>query len=198
MIRRGQPRPRIRRRHRRPRRRTQARHRRRLKTPRQCRQRVAIRPRCRRPKLRRPASLRLASPESSRLTARANPGANKGPQHADAAGLLYMSHVAAAHRLSHDSRVEAEPKTWWVYLLACRGGRTYAGIAIDVKARFLLHRTGKGAKFTRANPPRKILGAQAFPNRSEALKAEYALKQLNRSEKLAWARRWSTAATESV
>lgn len=79
-------------------------------------------------------------------------------------------------------------KVWWVYLLACKGGRTYAGIAIDVGARFLAHREGKGAKFTRANKPLKILGAQSFPSRSEALKAEYALKQLERPDKLLWAR----------
>jgi putative endonuclease len=115
-------------------------------------------------------------------------------------GLSICTHVAAAHALSPDSYVEAttKSKTWWVYLLACRGGRTYAGIAIDVNARFLLHRTGKGAKFTRANPPRKILGAQAFSSRSEALKAEYALKQLDRSAKLAWARRFSTLTTKAV
>jgi putative endonuclease len=84
----------------------------------------------------------------------------------------------------------SKPKTWWLYLLACRGGRTYAGIAIDVDARFLLHRSGKGAKFTRANPPHRILAAQSFASRSEALKAEYALKQLDRPAKLAWARAW--------
>jgi putative endonuclease len=80
-------------------------------------------------------------------------------------------------------------KTWWLYLLACRNGRTYTGIALDVNARFELHRSGKGAKFTRANPPRKILAVQPFTSRSEALKAEYALKQLDRAKKLAWARR---------
>ena len=90
--------------------------------------------------------------------------------------------------------VTTEPKTWWLYLLACRGGRTYAGIAIDVNARFAAHRTGKGAKFTRANPPQKILGAQSFASRSEALKAEYALKQLDRAAKLAWAEGQSRAA----
>jgi len=79
-------------------------------------------------------------------------------------------------------------KTWWLYLLACKDGRTYVGIALDVKARFALHASGKGAKFTRANPPRKILAAQAFETRSEALKAEYALKQLDRAARLEWAR----------
>jgi putative endonuclease len=80
--------------------------------------------------------------------------------------------------------------SWWVYLLACVGGRTYAGIARDVDARFRAHVAGKAAKFTRANRPLRVLGAQEFPTRSEALKAEYALKQLRRPEKLAWARRW--------
>jgi len=77
-------------------------------------------------------------------------------------------------------------KTWWLYLLDCRGGRLYAGIALDVEARFELHVSGKGAKFTRANPPRRMLAAQSFPSRSAALKAEYALKQLDRAAKLAW------------
>jgi putative endonuclease len=78
-------------------------------------------------------------------------------------------------------------QSWWLYLLACEDGRTYAGIAIDVEARFELHRQGKGAKFTRANRPVRVLGAQAFASRSEAQKAEAALKQLHRDEKLAWA-----------
>jgi putative endonuclease len=85
------------------------------------------------------------------------------------------------------------PKTWWLYLLACKDGRMYAGIALDVDARFELHRNGKGAKFTRANPPQKILAAQSFASRSEALKAEYALKQLARPAKLEWVRQWRRA-----
>jgi putative endonuclease len=76
---------------------------------------------------------------------------------------------------------------WWLYLLVCRDGRTYAGIATDVAARFAAHSSGKGAKFTRANPPVRVLGAQAFASRSEALKAEAALKKLNRTARLAWA-----------
>ena len=71
----------------------------------------------------------------------------------------------------------------------CRDGRTYAGIATDVAARFAAHSSGKGAKFTRSNPPVRVLGAQAFASKSEALKAEAALKKLDRTEKLAWARR---------
>lgn len=84
-------------------------------------------------------------------------------------------------------------QSWWLYLLICRDGRTYAGIATDVAARFAAHSSGKGAKFTRSNPPVRILGTRAYATRSEALKAEAALKKLDRDQKLAWARQCSPA-----
>jgi putative endonuclease len=68
--------------------------------------------------------------------------------------------------------------TWWLYLLSCTDGRTYVGVTLDVTARFRAHADGKGAKFTRSNPPLTVLGAQSFPDKSTALRAEYALKQL--------------------
>ena len=76
---------------------------------------------------------------------------------------------------------------WWLYLLICRDGRTYAGIATDVATRFAAHSSGKGAKFTRSHPPVRVLGAQPFASKSAALKAEAALKKLDRPQRLAWA-----------
>ena len=72
-----------------------------------------------------------------------------------------------------------------MYVLECRGGVLYTGIAKDVEARFDAHLKGKGAKFTRLNPPLRIVARISVPTRSEALRAEYALKQLSRAEKLA-------------
>ena len=86
--------------------------------------------------------------------------------------------------------VAAAPRTWWLYLLACADGRTYAGIALDLAARFRAHAAGKGSKFTRANRPLAILGAQPFASRALAQQAEHALKRLERPEKLEWALRW--------
>jgi putative endonuclease len=83
-------------------------------------------------------------------------------------------------------------KTWWVYLLACRNGHTYAGVALDVQARFQLHVQGKGAKYTRANRPVSILGMQSFATKSAALKAEHALKQLEKKDKLLWAKQYAS------
>ena len=75
---------------------------------------------------------------------------------------------------------------WWLYVLECRGGILYTGIAKDVEARFDLHAKGAGAKFTRLNPPVRILARACLPTRGEALRAEHALKQLPRAEKLRW------------
>lgn len=78
--------------------------------------------------------------------------------------------------------------TWWVYMLACSGGKIYTGTAIDPDARLLAHREGKGAAFTRANPPVAMLRRVPFESRSEACRAEAALKKLSREEKLSWTR----------
>ena len=74
-------------------------------------------------------------------------------------------------------------KVWYLYLLECLDGSIYTGIALDVAARYLAHAKGTGARYTRAHPPRRILGSQPFPNRSSASKAEYRVKQLSPAEK---------------
>jgi putative endonuclease len=76
--------------------------------------------------------------------------------------------------------------TWWLYVLECRGGILYIGIAKDVEARFDLHVKGAGARFTRLNPPVRVLARACVATRSEALRAEHALKQLPRAQKLRW------------
>jgi putative endonuclease len=76
--------------------------------------------------------------------------------------------------------------SWWLYVLLCANDRLYVGIAKDVDLRFEAHRSGKGAFYTRLNAPLRILARQPQPSRSAALKAEYALKQLSRPQKLSW------------
>lgn len=67
---------------------------------------------------------------------------------------------------------------WYVYLLECRDGSVYTGIATDVLRRFAEHAAGKGARYTRANPPLRLLGHFEYPDRAAASRAEYAIKQL--------------------
>jgi putative acetyltransferase len=81
---------------------------------------------------------------------------------------------------------------WSLYLVECVDGSLYTGIAIDPHARFALHLAGKGARYTRAHPPARLLATCAFPDRSSALKAEYRLKQLAPLEKRRIAAEWPT------
>jgi putative endonuclease len=75
---------------------------------------------------------------------------------------------------------------WVLYLLECAGERLYAGITNDLAARFAAHRAGRGARFTKAFPPVRIVAASTLATRSLALKAEYALKRQPRSGKVAF------------
>ncbi|MDR6936302.1 MULTISPECIES: GIY-YIG nuclease family protein [unclassified Luteibacter] len=75
---------------------------------------------------------------------------------------------------------------WCVYLIECRNGAWYAGITNDLEARYAAHVAGKGARYTRANPPVRLLGSRPFPDRSAASKAEHEVKRLPKARKLAW------------
>ena len=74
--------------------------------------------------------------------------------------------------------------TWVLYLLECNNGAYYAGITNDLQARFDAHLARKGARYTRANPPVKVIASKPYPDRSSASIAEAQLKNLPRSKKL--------------
>ena len=74
-------------------------------------------------------------------------------------------------------------KRWYVYLLLCRSGTIYTGIALDVATRYAQHVAGTGARYTRANPPRRLLTKFACPDQSVAGRLEAAIKRLSAAEK---------------
>ena len=73
---------------------------------------------------------------------------------------------------------DANPRQWYLYILECAGGRLYTGITLDLEARYKAHASGKGARFTRSYPPERIVFPRRFASRSEALKAEHAIKKM--------------------
>lgn len=73
--------------------------------------------------------------------------------------------------------------SWFVYILECRDGSLYTGIAIDVAKRYALHVAGKGARYTRSRPPARLLATFEHADRSSASRAEYAIKLLTPSAK---------------
>ncbi len=75
--------------------------------------------------------------------------------------------------------------SWFVYILRCGDDTLYTGITDDVPRRLEAHRTGKGAKYTRGRGPLELVYREELPDKSAALKREYAIKHLTRGEKLA-------------
>ena len=75
--------------------------------------------------------------------------------------------------------------SWYVYLIECRGGSIYTGIAIDVAARYAAHAAGKGARYTRARPPQRLLAVFAVADKSAALREEIRIKRLSPAAKRA-------------
>ena len=73
---------------------------------------------------------------------------------------------------------------WYIYLLRCGDGTLYCGSTNDLQKRLQLHRTGKGAKYTRGRGPLELVYWEELPSQSDALKRERAIKSLSRPEKL--------------
>ena len=74
---------------------------------------------------------------------------------------------------------------WQIYIIECRDGSLYTGIAIDLEKRLAAHNAGKGAKYTASRRPVQLVYREEAANRSEASKRENTIKRLNRNDKLA-------------
>jgi putative endonuclease len=74
-------------------------------------------------------------------------------------------------------------KRWYVYLILCRRGMIYTGIARNVAVRYAQHVAGTGARYTRANPASRLLVKFACLNQSEASRMEAAIKKLAATNK---------------
>lgn len=71
----------------------------------------------------------------------------------------------------------------YTYILKCKDDSLYTGWTNDLKKRITSHNAGKGAKYTKARRPVKLVYYEEFQTREEAMKREYAIKQLSRKEK---------------
>lgn len=77
---------------------------------------------------------------------------------------------------------------WFVYIIRCADKTLYTGTTTDVAARAAAHNSGRGAKYTAARRPVKVVYTEAAGSRSAALKREYAIKAMTRAAKLALVR----------
>lgn len=71
----------------------------------------------------------------------------------------------------------------YTYMVRCRDGSLYTGWTTDIEKRIKAHNEGKGAKYTHSRRPVKLVYCETFETKTEAMKREYAIKQMNRASK---------------
>lgn len=78
---------------------------------------------------------------------------------------------------------------WTVYIIRCDDQSLYTGVTTDVQRRFSEHLGGqtgvnRGAKYFNGRKPVEIVYTESGHSRSSACQREWAIKALNRKEKL--------------
>jgi len=73
-------------------------------------------------------------------------------------------------------------------MLRCLDNSLYCGITTDVTRRVAEHNgdlksANKGAKYTRARRPVRLVYSEQYAGRSEAAKREYAVKKMSKASK---------------
>ncbi|MFA9262230.1 MAG: GIY-YIG nuclease family protein [Undibacterium sp.] len=72
-----------------------------------------------------------------------------------------------------------------LYIVRCADDTLYTGITTDLERRLAEHNgAGRGAKYTQARRPVRIVYARRFRTRSNASREEARIKRLTRTEKL--------------
>lgn len=75
-------------------------------------------------------------------------------------------------------------KKYYTYVLLTKDNTLYCGYTDDVEKRFEAHLSGKGAKYTRAHKPMKIVYSACFDTKIEAQQEERRIKKMKREAKL--------------
>lgn len=81
-------------------------------------------------------------------------------------------------------------KPWYVYILVCGDGTLYTGATDNIVRRLEMHRTGKGAKYTRGRTPLTLRYLEECDSKSEALRREFQIKSLTREKKISLCDAW--------
>ena len=91
----------------------------------------------------------------------------------------YRAELSPIEHLAHARAVTK----WSLYVLHCGDGSLYTGITVDVAQRLATHAAGRGARYTRGRGPLTLAAKASCRDRSSALRAEHAFKQLTRAAK---------------
>ena len=85
----------------------------------------------------------------------------------------------------------ARPKPAFVYMVRCTGGQLYTGWTNAPAARLQAHKSGRGARYTRARGAAAFAYVERCADKSAALRREIALKKLTKAQKEALCAGWT-------
>lgn len=71
----------------------------------------------------------------------------------------------------------------YTYIVKCSDGTYYTGWTNNLEKRIQSHNSGTGAKYTRPRLPVTLVYYETFSTKQEAMRREYAIKQLSRQQK---------------
>ena len=71
----------------------------------------------------------------------------------------------------------------YTYILRCKDNTLYTGWTNNLEKRIEAHNAGKGAKYTKARRPVELVYYEEFQTKEEAMKREFAIKQMTKQEK---------------
>ena len=81
----------------------------------------------------------------------------------------------------------------YTYILRCKDNTYYTGYTNDLEKRLKAHNEGKGAKYTKGRGPIELVYYEEYEDKHTAMRREWEIKQLSRSEKeilmLKWEKR---------
>jgi len=72
---------------------------------------------------------------------------------------------------------------WYLYIVRCRNGSLYTGIATDVERRIAEHQANKGSKYLRGRGPLQLVFKKQVGKKELALKIERLVKKLPKLKK---------------
>ena len=99
-----------------------------------------------------------------------------------AGGIWYVDVCLEIYSISNPALM-----TYYCYILECADGTYYTGWSTDPERRLAQHNTGHGARYTRSRRPVELVYAEKQPDRSSAMRREFAIKRLSRAKKRALA-----------
>lgn len=71
----------------------------------------------------------------------------------------------------------------YTYIVKCSDDTFYTGWTNNLEKRIRDHNVGKGAKYTKSRRPVELVYYETFSQKEDAMRREYAIKQLNRAGK---------------